>query len=169
MERPWVLLKNGTRIFKIAIRLRDFHTKLICQNPMLRQIEWGLKKSRCITMNGSFASNYLFFWKFYFSSRTSYNELIWWINHLNVYIRNFGKHWSFIRWVLFPVIIFVVLVRKKKSPQWIKVSTLEKSLCNRYKSLHWIKVSALNKFFHGGLKSLHLIKVSTLNKSFYTG
>ena len=113
MERPWVLLKNGTRIFKIAIRLRDFHTKLICQNPMLRQIEWGLKKSRCIAMNGSFASNYLFFWKFCFSSRTSYNELIWWINHLNVYIRNFGKHWSFIRWVLFPVIIFVVLVRKK--------------------------------------------------------
>ena len=45
----------------------------------------------------------LFFWKSYFSVRTSYKELIWCTNYPNIYIHTFCKRWSFIWGQLFLV------------------------------------------------------------------
>ena len=54
----------------------------------------------------SFASNYFFFfWKFCFSLRTSFKELIWCTNNPNAHIRTFCKRWSFIWRYIFPVSI----------------------------------------------------------------
>ena len=44
----------------------------------------------------SFASNYLFFWKFCFNLRTSYKEFICCNNNPNGHICNFCERWSFI-------------------------------------------------------------------------
>ena len=52
-----------------------------CQKPMLGQIEWGVQ-------NGSIKNNGVLpvtaFWKFCYSLRTSYKELIWGTNNPNV-------------------------------------------------------------------------------------
>ena len=47
----------------------------------------------------------LFFWKFYFSLRTFYNEFIWYTNYLNAHIRTFFMHCSFVWGCCFPVSI----------------------------------------------------------------
>ena len=49
-----------------------------------------------ITKNGVLSVTTLFFWKFCFSLRTSYIELISCTNSPNVHIRTFCKRWSFI-------------------------------------------------------------------------
>ena len=48
---------------------------------------------------------FFFFWKFCFSLRTSYEELIWYTNNLISNIRTFCKHWNFIWRYIFPVSI----------------------------------------------------------------
>ena len=52
---------------------------------MLRQIEWRVQNGP-ITKNGVLPVTTLLFWKFCFSFRTSYKELILCTNHLNVHI-----------------------------------------------------------------------------------
>ena len=47
-----------------------------------------------------------FFWKFYFSLRTSYKKLICCTNNPNAHICTFCKSWSFIWWCFFPVSIY---------------------------------------------------------------
>ena len=47
-----------------------FHSKLLCQKPMLRQIEWRLQNGP-ITKSGVLPVTTLFFWKICFSFRTS--------------------------------------------------------------------------------------------------
>ena len=44
----------------------------------------------------------LFFWKFCFSFKTTYKELIWCTNNPNAHIRTFCKCWSFICRCFFP-------------------------------------------------------------------
>ena len=82
-----------------------FHIKLPHQKPMLRQIKWWLQNGP-ITKNGVLPATTLFFWKFCFSLRTPYKELICCTNNPNVHICTFSKRWSFIWRCFFPVSIF---------------------------------------------------------------
>ena len=69
---------------------------------MLRQIERWLQNGP-IMKNGVLPVTNLFFWKFCFSIKTSYNDLIWCINYPNVPIHTFCKRRSFIWLCFFPV------------------------------------------------------------------
>ena len=93
------------RLKVLRLKTQHFHTKLPCQKPMLRQIKREIKKWP-ITKNGVSPATTLFFWKFCFSLRTFYKELIWCTNYLNVYIQTFYKRWSFIWGCFFHVGIF---------------------------------------------------------------
>ena len=62
-------------------------------------------QNRPITKNGVLPVTTVFFWKFYFSLRTSYKELTWYTNNPNAHVSTFCKHWSFIWWCFFPVSI----------------------------------------------------------------
>ena len=72
-----------------------FHTKLPCQKQMLRQTELWVQNGP-ITNNRVLPVTTLFFWRFSFSLRTSYKELIWCTNNSNAQIHTFCKRWSFI-------------------------------------------------------------------------
>ena len=84
------------------MKTHHFHSKLLCQKPMLRQIEWRLQ-NRPIIKSGVIASNC-----FYFSGKFvcfSKKELIWCTNDPNVHIRIFLKHWRLLLGCFFPVSI----------------------------------------------------------------
>ena len=101
-------LKNRSTAFYLkALRLKTyhFHTKLPYQKLMLRQTEWSVQ-NRPITKNRPLSVTTLFFWKFCFSLRTSYKELIWCTNDPNVHILNFFKHYSFVWQCFFHVSFF---------------------------------------------------------------
>ena len=89
----------------LRLKTHQFHTKLSSEKPMLRQIEWEVQKSGVLPVAT------LFFWKFCFSLRTSYNELIWCKNQLNVHIHTFLNHWSFIWQCFSPVSILILNFR----------------------------------------------------------
>ena len=89
LENENFLQKNWSAVFELkALRLKTHHfrTKLPYQKPMLP-----------VTT--------LFFWKLFFSLRTSYKELIWCINDPNANIRVFCKSWNFIWRCFFPLSI----------------------------------------------------------------
>ena len=88
----------------LRLKTHHFHTKLPHQKPMIRQIEWWLQNGP-IKKNGDLPVTSLFFWKFCFSLRTSYKELVWCAKNTNVHIRTFCKRWSFIWRYFFPVSI----------------------------------------------------------------
>ena len=87
-----------------ALRLKTHRFQCSNPKPKLRQIEWWLQ-NRLITKNGVLPVTTLFFWKFCFSIRTSYEELIWCTNNPNANIFTFWKCCSFIWWCFFPVSI----------------------------------------------------------------
>ena len=64
-----------------------------------------VKQNRSIAKNGVLPETSSFFWKFCFSLRTSYKELIWCTNDPNAHIRTFCKRWSFIWRCFFHVSI----------------------------------------------------------------
>ena len=74
---------------------------------MLRQIELGGQNGR-ITKNGILTLITLIFWKFCFSLRTSYIQLIWYSNYPNDHIHTFRKLWIFVWVCFFPVSILNV-------------------------------------------------------------
>ena len=78
----------------LRLKSHHFHSKLLCQKPMLRQIDWQLQNGPITEWN--FASNYLNFWKIRPSFRTSWKELIWSTNDPNANIRIFRNCWSLI-------------------------------------------------------------------------
>ena len=82
--------------------MQYFHTKLSCQKPMLRQIEWEVQNGT-ITKDGVLPLTTLVFWKFCFRGRTSSKVLIRCTNYPNVHIHTFRKRWSFIWRCFFPV------------------------------------------------------------------
>ena len=82
----------------------SFPFKLLCQTPMLRQIEWRLQNWPT-TNSGVLPVTALFFWEICFSFSTSCKELIWCTNDPNVHIRIFRKSWSLIFGCFFPVSI----------------------------------------------------------------
>ena len=102
--------KNWSTIFSLKLlrlKTHHFHTKLSCQKPMLRQIEWGVQNGPT-TKNGVLPVTALFFWKFYFSLRTFFKVFILCPNYTNVHIHTFHKRWSFIWGCVFPVSILKV-------------------------------------------------------------
>ena len=85
------LKKTGVLLFTWSyllltwrLKMHYFHTKLLSQKPMLRQIEWWVENGP-ITKKRVLPATALFFWKFCFSLRTSYKELILCTNDPNVY------------------------------------------------------------------------------------
>ena len=107
------LLQKTEVVFELkALRLKThhFHTKLPYQRPMLRQIKWWLQNGP-IKKKGVLPVTTLFFWKFCFSLRTSYKELICCTNNPNAHICTFYKRWSFI-WRCF---FRVSTLKKRKS------------------------------------------------------
>ena len=86
-------IENAPFPYKTAISKPNVKTNRVVGTKWTYHREW------------SFASTYLFYWKFCFSLRTSYIELIWCTNYPNVNIHNFWKCWSFIWRCLFPVTI----------------------------------------------------------------
>ena len=114
--------KNWITVFCLkALRLKThhFHAKLPCHKPMLRQIEWWMQ-NWLITNNGVLPVTILFFWKFCFSFRTSYKELIWRTNDPNVHIRTFCKRWSFLWRCFFAVSILNFIQEFGKSLHYQK-------------------------------------------------
>ena len=104
--------------------------------------KWTYHKKR------SFASNYFIFWKFCFSLRTSYKELIWYTNYPNVHIRIYCKCWSFI-WRRF----FSVSILKKRQRKVNLSSFLFLLLWGYFVTL------LFNKYFNCHSISNFLIKI----------
>ena len=79
-------------LFKKLVVLRlttqHFYTKLLCQKPMLRQMEWR-EQNWPVTKTGLLPVTVFFFRTFCFNLRTSPKELSWCTNYLNVYINTF--------------------------------------------------------------------------------
>ena len=95
-----------------ALRLKThhFHTKLLYQKSLLRQIEWSVQNGP-ITENGVWSVTT----HFYFSLRTSYKEMIWCTNDPNAHIHIFCKRWSFIWRCFFPVSIVKRILKWRKT------------------------------------------------------
>ena len=89
---------------KFRLKTYHFYSKLLCQKPMLRQIERRLQNGP-IPKSGVLPVTTLFFWKTCFSFRTSLIQLIWCTNDPNVHIHIFRKRWSIILGSFFPVSI----------------------------------------------------------------
>ena len=90
---------------------------------MLRQIEWWVQNEP-ITKNGVLPVTTLYFWKFCFSLRTSYKEMIWCTNNPNPHIRTFCRRWNFIWRYFFPVSIlkrvqFYYLIVRNWRSHWL--------------------------------------------------
>ena len=88
----------------LRLKTHYFHSKLLSQKPMLRQIEWWLQNGP-ITKSGVLPVTTLLFWKIFSSFTTSEKELIWCVSDPNVHIRICRKHWSLILGCFFPVSI----------------------------------------------------------------
>ena len=86
-------IENASFPYKTAVSEASIKTNKILST------NWTYKKQ------GAFASSYLFFWKFCFSLRTFYKELICCTKNPNVHICTFCKCWSFIWRCFFPVSI----------------------------------------------------------------
>ena len=96
----------------LRLKTHHFHSQLLCQKPMSRQIEWWLQNGP-ITKSGVLPATTYFFWKICSSFKTSWKDLIWCTNNPNVKIRIFRKRWSLILGCFFPVSI-----RKRPIYQW---------------------------------------------------
>ena len=83
----WALIVQGPIIWGTISRVAMFGG----------QLSWG-----AIVLFHVLPVAALFFWKFYFSFKTTYKELIWCTNNPNAHIRTFCKCWSFIWRCFFP-------------------------------------------------------------------
>ena len=125
-------IENASFPYKTAISEANVKT-----NRMVTT-KWTYHKER------SFASNCFIFWKFCFSLRTSYKELIRCTNNPNAHVRTFSKCRSFIWWYFLPVSIL-----KKISQETSEAAGKSCSDCHLHwkfrricrKPLWWIKLS----------------------------
>ena len=109
----WIFWKTQTLFKKLEYRFLVESTKIdIATFPYKTALsEANVKANRMGSTKWtyhekrSFASNYFFFWKFYFSLGTSQKELIWYTNNPNMHIHTFRKRLSFIWGWSFPVSI----------------------------------------------------------------
>ena len=101
-------LKNKNLFFKklgnsFVVNSTTIESVTSIQNwPITSQIEWGVQNGPT-TKNAVLPISTLFFWKFYFSIRTCYKELIWSTNYPNVHIHTSWKRWNFISGSFFTV------------------------------------------------------------------
>ena len=118
LKKRKLFLNNWSTVFWLkALRwtMQHFHIKLLYQKSVLRQTEWGVQNGPG-TKNGVFCSNcFVVVFKFCFSLRTSYKELIWCANYLNVHIHTFQKRWRFILGCFYHV---SVLKSQTKNQNW---------------------------------------------------
>ena len=91
-------LVENTKIESTSFPYKTAISQANVKTNRMVNTKWTYHKER------SFPSNYIF-WKFCFSFRTSYKELIWCTNDPNANIRTFCKRWSFIWRSFFPVSI----------------------------------------------------------------
>ena len=82
-------IENASFSYKTAI------SEAVKTNHMLRQIKWW-PQNGSITKNLVLPVTNLFFWKFCFSLKTSYKELICCTNNPYAHICTFCKPWGFI-------------------------------------------------------------------------
>ena len=83
----------------------SFPYKTAISEPNLRRIEWRVQNGPIIK-NRVLPVTALFFWRFCFSLRTFYKELIWCTNDPNAHIYTFCKRWSFI-WRCFSLWVYL--------------------------------------------------------------
>ena len=103
------------------IESASFLHKTSISEANVKTDEWWVQNGP-ITKNGFLSVTILFSWKFCFTSRTSYKELIWCNNDLNAHIPTFCKRWSFIWQFFFPVSIlkhFCYFTRTCRFLTWI--------------------------------------------------
>ena len=67
------------------LKMQHFHTKLLSQKAILRQVKWGIQNEP-ITKNGVLPVTTFIFQKFCFSLRASCIGLLFYTNHANVHI-----------------------------------------------------------------------------------
>ena len=70
------LEKNWSTVFRLKplrLKIHHFHSKVLCQKPILRQIEWRLQNGP-FTKNGVLPVTSLFFWKICSSFRSTWPE-----------------------------------------------------------------------------------------------
>ena len=113
----------------LRLKMHHFHKRLPHQKPMLRQKIWWLQNGP-ITKNEVLTVTTSLFWKFCFSWRTSYKELICFTNNPNAQICIFCKHWRLIWRCFFPVSILkdtisllVQQLIEKKCSNWFFCKT----------------------------------------------
>ena len=90
----------------------SFPCKIVISEANVKTIECWLQNGP-IGKSEALRVTILIFWKFCFSLRTSYKELIWCINDLNAHIPIFCKHCSFI-WRCF----FLVSILNIEKVHW---------------------------------------------------
>ena len=118
------------------LKNHHFQTKQSYQKPMSSQIKWWVQNGP-ITKNRVLTVITLFVWKFCFSLRTSYKELIWCTSDSNAHIPTFCIRWNFIRGCFFLVSIL-------KVPQYT------------YKALSMFS-TPLSQFLGGGFENNSLL------------
>ena len=65
--------RNPFQLKPVRLKIHHFHSKLLCQKPMLRQIEWRLQNGTT-TKRGVFPVTTFCLWKILSSFRTSLKE-----------------------------------------------------------------------------------------------
>ena len=90
-------LVESTKIENASSPCKPGISEAIVKRNKMLTIIWTYQKER------SFANNYFIFWKFCFSLRTSYAELICCTNNPNDHYCTFCKRWSFIWRCFFAV------------------------------------------------------------------
>ena len=101
----YYFLVESTNIENAFIPYKTFMSETNVKTNRMVSTKWTYHKEP------SFASNY-FFWKFCFSSRTSYKELIQSTNDQNVHIHTFCKRWNFVWGCFFRVSILKQKISK---------------------------------------------------------
>ena len=134
------------------MKTHHFHSKLLCQKVMLRQIEWRVQNGP-ITKSGILPVTTLFFWKFCSSLRTSFKELSWCTKDPNAHIRIFRKHWSLILGYFFPVSILKVN----------KSVYVAKSRQRYYRTLNNILLHVLNH----ALKDVYMLSYGIMKNTLF--
>ena len=88
-----------TKIEKASFPYKNALSKANFNTNKMVTTKWTYNKERVLSVTT------LFFWKFCFSLRSPYKELICCTNNPNAYICTFCKRWSFIWWCFFHVSI----------------------------------------------------------------
>ena len=108
LENKSLFKKTGVLFFKlkpVILKTHHFHTKLTCQEPMLRQIVWEVQNGPITKTDVLPVATLYFFENCILVSEPVIEELIWCTNEPNVHIHTFRKSWNFIWGCFFPVSI----------------------------------------------------------------